>query len=172
MASGLFQPVALPGQGAGEGFAKTIPEAHTDMILPAIGEEFGWAGITCIFILFLIYLHRSIIIGRQAGAPFLFYLCAGSGIGTFVQFLLIAGGSTGALPLSGVALPFTSYGGTSLLCSMIAAGFLLSVSRLSGSQAQMKYITARQDKNLMPALLAACVAIILLSNKCFRLYIQ
>ena len=152
----------ITGQGAGEGFAKTIPEAHTDMILPAIGEEFGWAGITCIFILFLIYLHRSIIIGRHAGAPFLFYLCAGAGIGTFVQFLLIAGGSTGALPLSGVALPFISYGGTSLLCSMMAAGFLLSVSRLSGSQVQMKYITQRQDKNLMPALLAACVAILLL----------
>lgn len=153
----------ITGQGAGEGFAKTIPEAHTDMILPAIGEEFGWAGMTCIFILFLIYLHRSIIIGRHAGAPFLFYLCAGAGIGTFVQFLLIAGGSTGALPLSGVALPFTSYGGTSLLCSMIAAGFLLSVSRLNGTQAQMKYITQRQDKNLMPALLAACVAILLLA---------
>ena len=152
----------ITGQGAGEGFAKTIPEAHTDMILPAIGEEFGWAGITSIFILFLVYLHRSIIIGRRAGAPFLFYLCAGAGIGTFVQFLLIAGGSTGALPLSGVALPFTSYGGTSLLCSMVAAGFLLGVSRLSGSKAQMKYITQRQDKNLMPALLAACIAILLL----------
>src|ERR1019366_6895965 len=150
------------GQGAGEGFARTIPEAHTDMILPAIGEEFGWAGITCIFILFLVLLHRSIIIGRQAGPPFLFYLCAGAGIGLFVQFLLIAGGSTGALPLSGVALPFTSYGGTSLLCSMIAAGFLLGVSRLSGSQTQMKYIAQRQDKNLMPALLAACAAILLL----------
>jgi len=152
----------ITGQGAGEGFAKTIPEAHTDMILPAIGEEFGWAGIACIFILFLVYLHRSIIIGRQAGAPFLFYLCAGAGIGTFVQFLLIAGGSTGALPLSGVALPFISYGGTSLLCSLIAAGFLLGISRLSGSQAQMKYIARRQDKNLMPALIAACVAILLL----------
>ena len=152
----------ITGQGAGEGFAKTIPEAHTDMILPAIGEEFGWAGITCIFILFLLYLHRSIIIGRQTGTPFLFYLCAGIGIGTFVQFLLIAGGSTGALPLSGVALPFTSYGGTSLLCSMLAAGLLLSASRWSGSQTQMKYLTQRQDKNLMPALIAAFAAIALL----------
>ena len=43
----------ITGQGAGEGFAKTIPEAHTDMILPSMGEEFGWAGIICIFILFL-----------------------------------------------------------------------------------------------------------------------
>ncbi|MEP7229202.1 MAG: FtsW/RodA/SpoVE family cell cycle protein [Ginsengibacter sp.] len=152
----------ITGQGAGEGFAKTIPEAHTDMILPAIGEELGWAGIACVFMLFLVFLHRSIIIGRQAGAPFLFYVCAGAGIGIFVQFLLIAGGSTGALPLSGVALPFTSYGGTSLLCSMIAAGFLLGVSRFSGTQAQMKYISQRQDKNLMPALLAACAAILLL----------
>jgi cell division protein FtsW (lipid II flippase) len=114
----------ITGQGVGEGFAKTIPEAHTDMILPSMGEEFGWAGIMCIFILFLLFLHRSIVIGRQTGTPFLFYLCAGIGVGTFVQFLLIAGGSTGALPLSGVALPFMSYGGSSLLTNMIAAGFL------------------------------------------------
>ena len=153
----------ITGQGAGEGFAKTIPEAHTDMILPSFGEEFGWAGIVCIFILFLIYLHRSIIIGRQTGAPFLFYLCAGTGIATFVQFLLIAGGSTGALPLTGVALPFISYGGSSLFCNMVAAGFLLSASHLKGSSAQMKFITTRQDKNLLPALLAACVGIILLA---------
>ncbi|MEJ7586751.1 MAG: FtsW/RodA/SpoVE family cell cycle protein [Ferruginibacter sp.] len=152
----------ISGQGTGQGFAKTIPEAHTDMILPSFGEEFGWTGILCIFILFLIYLHRSIIIGRQTGAPFLFYLCAGIGIATFTQFLLIAGGSTGALPLTGVALPFVSYGGSSLFCNMLASGFLLSASHLKGSAVQMKFITARQDKNLLPALLAACAGIVLL----------
>ena len=152
----------VTGQGAGEGFAKTIPEAHTDMILPSVGEEFGWAGIICIFILFLIYLHRSFNIGRQTGTPFLFYLCAGIGVSTFIQFILIAGGSTGALPLSGVALPFTSYGGSSLLCNMLAAGFLLSASHLRGTVAQMKFITRQQDKNLLPALLAACIGIVLL----------
>ncbi|MEO5646945.1 MAG: FtsW/RodA/SpoVE family cell cycle protein, partial [Chitinophagaceae bacterium] len=165
VANGIWAMSAggVTGQGVGEGFGKTIPEAHTDMILPAIGEEFGWAGIICIFILFLIYFHRSIIIGRQTGAPFLFYLCSGIGVGTFVQFLLIAGGSTGALPLSGVALPFISYGGSSLLCNLIAAGFLLSASHLKGSQTQMKYIISRQDKNLFPALVAACTGILLLS---------
>ena len=157
MASG-----GVTGQGVGEGFAKTIPEAHTDMILPSMGEEFGWAGIICIFILFLIYLHRSFNIGRQTGAPFLFYLCAGIGVSTFIQFILIAGGSTGALPLSGVALPFMSYGGSSLLCNMLAAGFLLSASHLQGTVAQMKFITRQQDKNLLPALLAACIGILLL----------
>jgi cell division protein FtsI/penicillin-binding protein 2 len=114
-----------------------------------------------------LYLHRSIISGRQTGTPFLFYVCAGIGIGTFVQFLLIAGGSTGALPLSGVALPFISYGGTSLLCSMIAAGFLLSASRWSGSKAQMKFIAVQQDKNLIPALLAAFASVLLLMVNVF-----
>ncbi len=157
----------IDGQGIGEGFAKTIPEAHTDMILPAVGEEMGGAGIIAVFIVFFIYLHRSIIIGRQTGTPFLFYLSAGIGIGTFIQFLLIAGGSTGALPLSGVALPFISYGGSSLIANMVAAGFLLSASQVQGSAAQMKFITGRQDKNLLPALLAACTGIVLLGVKVF-----
>ena len=152
----------VTGQGIGEGFAKTIPEAHTDMILPSFGEEFGWAGIISVFILFLIYFHRSIIIGRQTGAPFLFYLCAGLGIATFVQFLLIAGGSIGALPLSGVSLPFVSYGGSSLICNLLAAGFLLSASSKQGSPVQMKYITRQQDRNLVPALIAACIGVVLL----------
>src|SRR5688572_23677186 len=153
----------ITGQGIGEGFAKTIPEAHTDMILPSFGEEFGWAGIICVFILFLIYLHRSIIIGRQTGTPFLFYLCAGIGIATFVQFLLIAGGSIGALSLSGISLPFVSYGGSSLLCNLLAAGVLLSASMFQGTPVQMKFITRQQDRNLVPALVAACVGIVLLS---------
>ncbi|MBS1746813.1 MAG: FtsW/RodA/SpoVE family cell cycle protein [Bacteroidetes bacterium] len=151
------------GQGAGEGFAKTIPEAHTDMILPSMGEEFGLAGIVSVFIVFFIYLHRSIIIGRQSGRPFLFYVCSGIGIASFIQFLLIAGGSVGALPLSGVALPFMSYGGSSLIVNMLAVGFLLSASMIHGSPVQMKYIAQQQDRNLIPALLGACTGIVLLS---------
>lgn len=153
----------VTGQGIGEGFAKTIPEAHTDMILPSIGEEFGWTGIACVFILFLLFLHRAILIGRQTGRPFLFYLCAGIGIGSFVQFLLIAGGSTGLLPLSGIALPFVSYGGTSLIVNLLAAGFLLSASGLRGSSVQMQYIRQQQDRNLVPALVAALVGVVLLT---------
>lgn len=158
MASG-----GVSGQGLGEGFAKSIPEAHTDMILPAIGEEFGWTGIAGVFILFLLFLNRAIVIGRQTGTPFLFYLCAGIGISLFVQFLLIAGGSTGALPLSGVALPFISYGGSSLVANMLAAGILLSVSQVRGSAIQMEFITKQQDKNLVPALLSATAAVVLLT---------
>jgi cell division protein FtsW (lipid II flippase) len=153
----------ITGQGVGEGFAKTIPEAHTDMVLPSMGEEFGWTGIIAIFILFLLYLHRSVIIGRRTGTPFLFYLCAGIGISTFVQFLLIAAGSTGALPLSGVSLPFQSYGGSSLVANLLASGFLLSASMVRGTPVQMTYISRQQDKNLVPALIVACVGIILLT---------
>lgn len=153
----------VTGQGVGEGFAKTIPEAHTDMILPSIGEEFGWTGIVCIFILFLLYLHRAIIIGRQTGTPFLFYLCTGIGISTFVQFLLISGGSTGALPLSGVSLPFESYGGSSMVVNFLASGFLLSASLVQGTAIQMQYVTKTQDRNLVPALVAAFIGLVLLT---------
>ena len=138
VANGLWAMAGggVSGQGLGESFAKTIPEAHTDMILPAIGENFGWAGIVCIFLMFLFYLHRSIIIGRQTGTPFLFYVCAGIGICTFVQFLLIAGGSTGALPLSGVALPFESYGGFipgGQLCSGRVPAIRITGKRYAGT---------------------------------------
>ncbi|MEO6522102.1 MAG: FtsW/RodA/SpoVE family cell cycle protein [Mucilaginibacter sp.] len=165
VANGLWAMASggVSGQGVGEGFAKTIPEAHTDMILPSIGEEFGWTGIACIFVLFLLYLNRAIIIGRQTGTPFLFYLCAGIGVCTFVQFILIAGGSTGALPLSGVSLPFESYGGSSLVANFLAAGFLLSASLVRGTPVQMSFLTKQQDKNLVPALLAALVGIVLLT---------
>lgn len=165
VANGLWAMSAggVTGQGIGEGFAKTIPEAHTDMILPAIGEGFGWTGIISIFLLFLLYLHRSIVIGRQTGTPFLFYLCSGIGICTFIQFILIAGGSTGALPLSGVALPFESYGGSSLVANFLAAGFLLSASQVNGTPVQMAFITKQQDRNLVPALLAACIGVLLLT---------
>jgi cell division protein FtsW (lipid II flippase) len=157
MASG-----GIEGQGIGEGFAKTIPEAHTDMILPSMGEELGLMGILSVFILFIIYLHRCIVIGRQTGTPFLFYLCAGIGIGSFIQFLLIAGGSIGALPLSGVSLPFLSYGGSSLIMNMVAAGFVLSASNAQGTAVQMKFITRQHDKNLAPALLASFAGVALL----------
>ena len=152
----------VSGQGIGEGFAKTIPEAHTDMILPAMGEELGLAGILCIFILFFLYLHRAILIGRQSGRPFLFYLVSGIGIATFVQFLLIAGGSIGALPLSGVSLPLMSYGGSSLILNMAAAGLVLSVSRVRGTAVQMQHLAAQQDRNLVPALAASLVGVLLL----------
>jgi cell division protein FtsW (lipid II flippase) len=164
VANGLWAIASggLTGQGTGKGFAKTIPEAHTDMILPAIAEDFGWMGVACVFILFLFYLQRAIVIGRQTGTPFLFYCCAGIGICTFIQFLLIAGGSVGALPLSGVSLPFESYGGSSLVINFIAAGFLLSASSVRGTEGQMKYITRQQDHNLVPALLAASIGVLLL----------
>jgi hypothetical protein len=79
-----------------------------------------------------------------------------------VQFLLIAGGSVGALPLSGVSLPFMSYGGSSLIANMLAAGFLLSASVVQGSAVQMGYISRQQDRNILPALIAAFAGVILL----------
>ena len=158
----------VTGQGFENSFAKTIPEAHTDMILPAMGEHFGLVMVVSVCLLFLLYLHRALLIGRQTGTPFLFYLAAGIGVSTFVQFLLIAGGSTGALPLSGVSLPLVSYGGSSLVCNLLAAGVLLSLSSVRGTPVQMRYLTKQHDKNLMPALVVACGSVLLLAANVSR----
>ncbi|SDL77364.1 FtsW/RodA/SpoVE family cell cycle protein [Pedobacter antarcticus] len=165
VANGLWAMASggLKGQGIGEGYGKTIPEGHTDMILPVIAEEFGLAGIACVFALFMLYLHRSFLIGRASGTPLIFYLCAGIGLSTFVQFILIAGGSTGALPLSGVSLPLLSYGGSSMVINLLAAAFLLSASMVKGTAVQLKYMQNNQDHNLVPALLTALAAVTLLT---------
>ena len=77
--------------------------------------------------------------------------------------MLIAGGSTGALPLSGVSLPLVSYGGSSLVINLLAAGFLLSASSIRGTALQMAFVTKQQDKNLVPALAAAFIGLLLLT---------
>jgi cell division protein FtsW (lipid II flippase) len=147
----------VSGQGLGKGLAKTMPAAHTDMILPSIGESLGWLGLVAIFLLFAILVHRSFLHARRAGQPFLFYLCAGIAIATGVQFLLIAGGSIGLLPLTGVTVPFLSYGKVSLIINLAAMGILAGISARPGAEIQREYIQKHYD----PVLFTGSVGFIL-----------
>ena len=140
LASGGFS-----GQGLGQGFANTMPAAHTDMILPSIGEELGWMGLVAIFLLFGMLIHRIFLIARRAGQPFSFYLGAGIGIATGVQFLLIAGGSMGLLPLTGVSVPFLSFGSTALALNLVVMGAVVGISNRPGEAVQQAYIKAHYD---------------------------
>ena len=89
------------GQGLGKGYATAMPAAHTDMILPSLAEGLGWVGLLAVCLLLFILLHRTLLHARRAGQPFSFYLCAGIGLATGVQFLLIAGGSIGGVSVNG-----------------------------------------------------------------------
>ena len=133
------------GQGIGRGFPNTMPAAHTDMILPSIGEDLGWLGLVAVLLLFGILIHRIFLHGRRSGQPFTFYLCAGIALALGVQLLLIAGGSIGLLPLTGVAVPFLSYGKISLIINLAAIGIVAGISARPGQDVQQEHVSRHYD---------------------------
>ena len=128
----------IMGQGLGQGAPTLIPVVHSDFVYAAIGEEFGLMGTLAVISLFGVLTLRGLraatlapavtSAGVRARAPFAQLL--GAGVATLIglQAWVIMGGNARLIPLTGVALPFLSYGGSSLLASMVAIGLLLQVS--------------------------------------------
>lgn len=161
----------LTGQGPGRGFPNTMPAAHTDMILPSIGEELGWLGLVAVFLLFGILIHRSFLHARRAGQPFSFYLCAGIAIATGIQFLLIAGGSIGLLPLTGVTVPFLSYGKISLIVNLAAMGIVAGISSRPGLAIQTRHLRKYYDFVLGTGILFFLAGIAVLMVKLYQVQV-
>ncbi|MCL4265278.1 MAG: FtsW/RodA/SpoVE family cell cycle protein [Anaerolineae bacterium] len=123
----------LAGQGVGQGFPGYIPVVHSDFAFAAVAEEWGLAGSLTVLVCFLVLAYRGIKIAALATRPFRRYLAAGITVLFAAQAILIMGGVTKLLPLTGVTLPFLSYGGSSLLVSSVMAGLLLYLSATTGS---------------------------------------
>lgn len=123
-AGGLF------GEGVGQGLPTFVPVAHTDFVFAAIAEEWGFFGVATLLGCFGVIIFRSIHIALnvQTQSLFLAYLAVGIGLLFAVQSLMIMGGIVRLWPLTGVTLPFVSYGGSSLITSLIAMTFLLMIS--------------------------------------------
>ena len=155
------------GQGIGRGFSNTMPAAHTDMILPSIGEELGWLGLVAVFLLFGMLIHRTFLHARRSGQPFTFYLCAGIAVATGVQLFLIAGGSFGLLPLTGVAVPFLSYGKISLIINLTAMGIVAGISAREGQAIQQEYVKRNYDPVLATGILFFLTGIVVFGVKLF-----
>lgn len=126
-----FGSGGLFGVGLGEGKQKLffLPEAHTDFVLALVGEELGLFGTTAIMLLFVLLVLKGFQIAGNAREPFGRYVALGITLLIGVQVLVNAGVVTGVLPTKGLTLPLVSYGGSSLVVSMLAIGILLSVSR-------------------------------------------
>lgn len=118
------------GQGPGNGSPAFIPAFHTDMVLGSIGEQLGFAGLFVLILLLAVLLRKTVLVGYRASHPFGFYLCTGIAIVTGVQFIIIALGSTGVIPLTGVTVPFLSYGKVSMILNLAAFGIVLSYARI------------------------------------------
>lgn len=121
----------LTGTGLGKSVQKLfyLPAAHTDFIFSVIGEEFGFVGSASLVIVFFLFLWRGFTAAIRSDEPFGIMLGIGIVAMLSIQLLLNIGAVTGSLPITGVTLPFISYGGSSLILCMASTGILLSISR-------------------------------------------
>ncbi|MDR3307189.1 MAG: putative lipid II flippase FtsW [Endomicrobium sp.] len=118
------------GRGLGKSEMKLmyLPEAHTDFIFPIIGEELGFFG-ACAVVSFFIYLFfKGIKMSKHMPDVFSEYLCLGITFVIVFQAVINLSVATGVFPAKGLPLPFISFGGTSLVISMAAAGILINLS--------------------------------------------
>lgn len=122
----------LLGRGLGFGSQSQLhflPEAQTDFAISVIGEELGFVGLTLVLVLYGTLLTRLLLIARRARSDFGAYTAAGIAILFVVQLTVNMGAAFGILPVTGVTLPFISYGGSSLVSNYLLIGLALSVNR-------------------------------------------
>jgi cell division protein FtsW len=121
--------VAGAGPGAGKAKWGFLPEAHTDFIFAVLAEELGLVGAAVVCLLFLAIGVTGVLVALRCQDRFGSLLAGGITGWIVVQAVINVGGVTGLLPLTGLTLPFLSFGGSSLLVTMAAAGLLLNVAR-------------------------------------------
>jgi len=118
------------GMGLGQGIQKTgyLPESHTDFIMAIIAEELGFWGVLLVLGLLFFIIFKGLKTAIKCRDPFGALLAIGISVMIAVQVFVNLGAVTGLLPITGVTLPFISFGGSSLTLLMLAAGILTNVS--------------------------------------------
>ncbi len=118
----------MTGTGLGLGDTGFIPAGHTDLVLTAIGEELGFAGVASVIVLYVLLVARGLRAASRAPSHYTFFLSLGLTLITAFQIALISAGVLGLMPLSGVVSPFLSYGKSSMFANCIIFGILLAIS--------------------------------------------
>jgi cell division protein FtsW len=129
------------GTGLGNSIIKNgyLPEAHTDFILPIIGEEMGFIGILFLFTLFSILFKIGSNIIKEAPDLFSTFLSIGILTTIIIYFLINAAYVVGFAPTTGLPLPFISYGGSHTIFTLISMGILLNIAKRGKSEVYKKY---------------------------------
>ncbi len=123
-----FATGGLTGSGLGLGDAGTMPRAGSDLVFASIGEQLGLVGALATLTVYALILARGMHIARNAVTEFDRLLAAGLTVLLTLQAMIITGGVTGLVPLTGITLPFVSYGTSSLVANFFCVGLLLQLS--------------------------------------------
>ena len=123
---------ALSGTGLGAGFLGrqiSMPAVHTDFIFSALSEEIGLAGSVVIVLVYVFFVARGLKISLEAKNDFTKLFAAGLTVVVGIQAFVIIGGIIKLIPMTGVTLPFVSYGGSSLVSNFLMVGLLMAIAR-------------------------------------------
>jgi peptidoglycan glycosyltransferase len=131
-AGGLF------GEGPGQSNASHIPEASTDLIFAVIADELGLVGASALLFGYLLMVGTGLRVAMRCDRPFEKLLATGLSLIIGVQTFVIVGGVTRLIPLTGITLPFVSYGGSSLIANYILLALLLRISHDTESPALLR----------------------------------
>ena len=116
------------GAGLDMGSPRYIPAVHTDFVIAAIGEELGLAGSLAVVSLFVLLVQRGFVIALNARSGFAALMASGLTSVVALQALIILAGTLELIPLTGITLPFVSYGGSSVVANFVIIGLLLRIS--------------------------------------------
>ena len=119
------------GSGLDMGSPRYIPAVHTDFVIAAVGEELGLAGTVAIVCLYVLLVQRGFAVALNARSGFSALLACGLTSVVALQALIILAGSLQLIPLTGITLPFVSYGGSSVVANFVLVGLLLRISHES-----------------------------------------
>ncbi len=123
----------ITGEGLGNGFLKMgfLSEVHTDFVLAGIAEEIGWFGIVMVLCLVLAISWRIFRISNRVQENVFHFFTLGIAVMIIGAFFINSFGISGVIPIKGIAVPFLSYGGSSIIASCVGIGLVLSISRVT-----------------------------------------
>ena len=144
----------LFGTGIGLGDTRYLPAGHTDLVLAAVGEELGFTGLLAVGLVYFAMIARALATARRATTDYAFFLATVLALFLAVPVLLMASGTLGIVPLTGVVTPFLSFGGSAMLANFAALGLLAAIRSDKGPPADLQVF--RAPVRLLGGSLGAC----------------